>query len=65
MSRRTTPARTGKSSHPRSRNGGNLPHGLSAEQMLALDRQMVLLRKFELAAQKACHSGETPGFLHL
>jgi 2-oxoisovalerate dehydrogenase E1 component len=38
---------------------------LSAEQMLALDRQMVLLRKFELAAQKACHSGETPGFLHL
>jgi 2-oxoisovalerate dehydrogenase E1 component len=38
---------------------------LSAEQLLTLDRQMVLLRKFELAAQKACRSGETPGFLHL
>ena len=33
--------------------------------MLQLYRQMVLLRRFELAAQVACRTGETPGFLHL
>jgi 2-oxoisovalerate dehydrogenase E1 component len=32
---------------------------------IELYRQMQLLRKFELAAQIACRSGETPGFLHL
>lgn len=42
-----------------------LPDGLSADAMVALYRQMVLLRKFELAAQVACRAGETPGFLHL
>jgi 2-oxoisovalerate dehydrogenase E1 component len=42
-----------------------LPRGLDAPAMVALYRQMVLLRKFELAAQVACRKGETPGFLHL
>ncbi len=51
-SRRKTPA-------------GNLPHGLKPEELITLYEQMQLLRKFELAAQKACRSGETPGFLHL
>jgi 2-oxoisovalerate dehydrogenase E1 component len=47
------------------RAAGNLPHGLTADAMRALDRDMTLLRQFELAAQKACRAGETPGFLHL
>lgn len=42
-----------------------LPNGLTAPAMVELYRQMVLLRKFELAAQIACRKGETPGFLHL
>lgn len=42
-----------------------LPDGLSAAEMHRLYRQMVLLRKFEVAAQAACRKGETPGFLHL
>src|SRR5918997_7198039 len=42
-----------------------LPSGLTAEAMIGLYRTMVLLRKFELAAQVACRTGETPGFLHL
>ena len=33
--------------------------------MLRLYEQMTLLRRFELAAQIACRTGETPGFLHL
>ncbi len=33
--------------------------------MLTLFEQMTLLRKFEVTAQIACRSGETPGFLHL
>jgi 2-oxoisovalerate dehydrogenase E1 component len=40
----------------------NLP---DRDVLLALFRQMVLLRRFELAAQTACRKGETPGFLHL
>jgi 2-oxoisovalerate dehydrogenase E1 component len=42
-----------------------LPAGLSAEEMLRLYEQMTLLRRFEQAAQIACRTGETPGFLHL
>ena len=42
-----------------------LPEGLTAEEMLRLYEQMVLLRRFEQAAQIACRTGETPGFLHL
>lgn len=42
-----------------------LPDGLDADAMVELYKQMVLLRKFELAAQVACRAGETPGFLHL
>jgi 2-oxoisovalerate dehydrogenase E1 component len=42
-----------------------LPDGLDADRMVGLYRDMVLLRKFELAAQVACRKGETPGFLHL
>ncbi len=42
-----------------------LPDGLTPERLIALYRQMILLRKFELAAQVACRAGETPGFLHL
>ncbi|MCP8941079.1 thiamine pyrophosphate-dependent enzyme, partial [Alsobacter sp. SYSU M60028] len=49
----------------RLRNAPPLPDGLDAPRMLQLYRQMVLLRRFELAAQVACRSGETPGFLHL
>lgn len=33
--------------------------------LLGLYEKMVLLRKFETAAQIACRKGETPGFLHL
>ncbi len=42
-----------------------LPPGLSSEELLRLYEQMLLLRRFELAAQVACRKGETPGFLHL
>lgn len=42
-----------------------LPDGLDAEAMLSLYEELVLLRKFEVAAQVACRKGETPGFLHL
>ena len=42
-----------------------LPDGLQAQELLRLHEQMVLLRRFELAAQIACRKGETPGFLHL
>ncbi len=41
------------------------PTGSTRSQMVGLYRDMVLLRKFELAAQIACRKGETPGFLHL
>lgn len=41
---------------------GNLP---DRAVLLNLFEQMVLLRKFETAAQIACRKGETPGFLHL
>jgi 2-oxoisovalerate dehydrogenase E1 component len=44
---------------------GSLPVGLKASDLLALYKKMVLLRKFETAAQSACRKGETPGFLHL
>ncbi len=40
----------------------NLP---DRSTLLGLFEQMVLLRKFETAAQLACRKGETPGFLHL
>ncbi len=42
-----------------------LPEGLKATELLRLYEQMLLLRRFELAAQVACRKGETPGFLHL
>jgi 2-oxoisovalerate dehydrogenase E1 component len=42
-----------------------LPPGITADEAIKLYSQMVLLRKFELAAQVACRKGETPGFLHL
>ncbi|HEV8553462.1 MAG TPA: thiamine pyrophosphate-dependent enzyme [Casimicrobiaceae bacterium] len=42
-----------------------LPPGLSPAELLRLYEQMLLLRRFELAAQIACRKGETPGFLHL
>ncbi len=42
-----------------------LPAGLSPAELLRLYEQMLLLRRFELAAQVACRKGETPGFLHL
>src|SRR5438309_172878 len=46
-------------------NNPPLPPGLTAEEMLHLYEQMTLLRRFEQAAQIACRTGETPGFLHL
>ena len=42
-----------------------LPAGLAPHELLRLYEQMLLLRRFELAAQIACRKGETPGFLHL
>ena len=42
-----------------------LPNGLKPADLLHLYEQMLLLRRFELAAQIACRKGETPGFLHL
>ena len=42
-----------------------LPAGLEPAELLRLYEQMLLLRRFELAAQVACRKGETPGFLHL
>ena len=42
-----------------------LPEGLTPAELLRLYAQMLLLRRFELAAQVACRKGETPGFLHL
>jgi 2-oxoisovalerate dehydrogenase E1 component len=44
---------------------GQLPAGLEPAELLRLYEQMLLLRRFELAAQIACRKGETPGFLHL
>jgi len=38
---------------------------LPATLLLDLYEKMVLLRRFETAAQIACRKGETPGFLHL
>ncbi|HZP18824.1 MAG TPA: thiamine pyrophosphate-dependent enzyme [Bauldia sp.] len=38
---------------------------LDNQTLLALYEKMVLLRRFETAAQIACRKGETPGFLHL
>jgi 2-oxoisovalerate dehydrogenase E1 component len=46
-------------------NAPPLPAGLDAAGLLRLYRQMLLLRRFEQAAQVACRTGETPGFLHL
>jgi 2-oxoisovalerate dehydrogenase E1 component len=42
-----------------------LPEGLDKAALVKLYREMMLLRRFELAAQVACRQGETPGFLHL
>jgi 2-oxoisovalerate dehydrogenase E1 component len=38
---------------------------LDVSELLGLYEKMVLLRRFETAAQIACRKGETPGFLHL
>src|SRR5205823_1177994 len=38
---------------------------LDRARMIRLYEKMVLLRRFETAAQIACRKGETPGFLHL
>ncbi len=43
----------------------DLPPGMTSQELLRLYEQMLLLRRFELAAQVACRKGETPGFLHL
>ena len=58
-------ARTHLTAGRRCTNTPPLPDGLDASEPAALYRQMVLLRRFELAAQVACRKGETPGFLHL
>jgi 2-oxoisovalerate dehydrogenase E1 component len=41
---------------------GNLP---DRRTLIGLFEKLVLLRRFETAAQAACRRGETPGFLHL
>jgi 2-oxoisovalerate dehydrogenase E1 component len=38
---------------------------LERQTLLSLYARLVLLRRFEGAAQLACRNGETPGFLHL
>src|SRR4029078_1070222 len=38
---------------------------LEPGHMIRLYEKLVLLRRFETAAQIACRKGETPGFLHL
>ena len=56
------------STEPSTRPGATpraLPAGLTGERLLALYERMLLLRRFEQAAQTACRKGETPGFLHL
>jgi 2-oxoisovalerate dehydrogenase E1 component len=58
-----TKARTAKK--PAKSKAGTLPKGLEKAELMRLYEQMVLLRRFELAAQIACRKGETPGFLHL
>src|SRR3954467_10312555 len=50
---------------PKVRETAALPAGLDAGTMVVLYERMVLLRRFETAAQIACRKGETPGFLHL
>ena len=55
---------------PKTRNevgtgGATLQNRPDPELLLGLFEKMVLLRKFELAAQTSCRNGETPGFLHL
>ena len=42
-----------------------LPSSFDKNTLLSLYEKMVLLRRFESAAQIACRKGETPGFLHL
>src|SRR4051794_40583962 len=53
--------------HPTSLQLKNAPAEppLPAPILLGLYEKMVLLRRFETAAQLACRKGETPGFLHL
>lgn len=38
---------------------------LTIDLALALYRQMLLIRRFELTAQKVYKAGEMPGFIHL
>ncbi len=56
---RTAETEAGRNTRP------PLPEGLDKAALLKLYREMSLLRRFELAAQVACRTGETPGFLHL
>src|ERR1044071_3918371 len=42
-----------------------LPADLDKKALLGLYERMVLLRRFESAAEVACRKGEAPGFLHL
>src|SRR5437764_6588370 len=53
--------------HPSNLQLKNIPAEppLPAPLLLDLYEKMVLLRRFETAAQIACRKGETPGFLHL
>ena len=60
-----TKARSAKKATKGSGKAATLPKGLDKAELLRLYEQMVLLRRFELAAQVACRKGETPGFLHL
>ena len=60
-----TKARSAKKATKGSGKAATLPRGLDKAELLRLYEQMVLLRRFELAAQVACRKGETPGFLHL
>jgi 2-oxoisovalerate dehydrogenase E1 component len=53
------------STRRRAASAGTLPPGITAPALLDLYERMVLLRRFETAAQVACRKGETPGFLHL
>ena len=49
----------------KTRQRGSCRTGSTSRALLGLYEKMVLLRRFESAAQVACRKGETPGFLHL
>jgi 2-oxoisovalerate dehydrogenase E1 component len=63
--RKTAPAAKPVAAKPGRPRPNDQLQDIDRDKLIELYREMQLLRKFELAAQVACRSGETPGFLHL